>query len=49
MEMLGGWRQYDTLADNLAAVTADDVQRVAQKYLRPTNRTIGWFEPIDEA
>ncbi len=48
MEMLGGWRQYETLADDLDAVIAADVQRVAQTYLRPHNRTVGWFEPVNE-
>ncbi len=48
MEMLGNWRQFDTLAENIAAVTAADVQRVAQTYLIPTNRTVGWFEPIKD-
>ena len=45
MEMLGDWRRYETFVDNLSAVTADDVQRVAQKYFQPTRRTVGWFEP----
>jgi zinc protease len=47
MEMLGDWRRFDTFVDNLSAVTAADVQRVAQTYLKPSNRTIGWFEPVN--
>lgn len=47
MEMLGDWRRFDVLEEELAAVTADDVQRVARKYLKETNRTVGWFEPVD--
>ena len=31
--------------DKLEAVTIDDVRSVAQKYLRPQNRTVGWFVP----
>ncbi|MBN1992770.1 MAG: insulinase family protein [Anaerolineae bacterium] len=46
MEMLGDWRQFDTFVDNLSAVTAVEVQRVAQQYFTPSNRTVGWFEPI---
>jgi zinc protease len=46
MEMLGDWRRLDTFVDNLSTVTDEDVQRVAEKYLRPTNRTVGWFEPV---
>lgn len=48
MEMMGDWRRFDTFADNLAAVTADEVQRVAQSYLIPANRTTGWFEPVEK-
>jgi zinc protease len=48
MEMLGNWRMFDSFANNLAAVTAGQVQHVAQKYLRPSNRTTGWFEPVME-
>jgi zinc protease len=48
MEMLGDWRRFDRFVDNLSAVTAEDVQRVAEKYFQSTNRTVGWFEPVTE-
>ena len=31
--------------DNLAAVTAEDVQRVAREYLAQSKRTGGWYVP----
>lgn len=34
--------------DSLAAVTAEDVQRVARAYLNERNRTVGWYEPEAE-
>jgi zinc protease len=46
MEMLGDWRRFDTFVDDLSAVTAEQVQQVAEKYLKSTNRTVGWFEPV---
>ena len=46
MEMLGDWRRFERFVDQLSTVTAEDVQRVADKYLRPSNSTVGWFEPI---
>ncbi len=30
----------------IPAVSAEDVSRVARTYLRPANRTIGWFQPL---
>lgn len=39
---------YDDFLDRLAAVTADDVRRVAQTYLTPENRTVGHFIPNAE-
>lgn len=38
-----GW--LDGFLDSLAAVTADDVLRVAQRYFASTNRTIGTYVP----
>jgi zinc protease len=36
-----------SLGDRLSSVGPDDVARVAAAYLRPANRTVGWFMPID--
>jgi zinc protease len=47
LEMLGDWQRFYTLADSLAAVTAEDIQQAAQKYLKTSNRTTGWFEPAN--
>jgi predicted Zn-dependent peptidase len=37
----GNWRHLFTRLDEIASVTADDIQRVAQKTFTPENRTIG--------
>lgn len=34
---------YTNYLENLAQVTAEQVQRVAQVYLTPRNRTVGWY------
>jgi predicted Zn-dependent peptidase len=39
---------YDSALDKLAAVTPEDVQRVARTYLVAKNRTVGWFIPTEE-
>jgi zinc protease len=39
---------YDEALDRLAAVTPEDVQRVARKYFTADNRTVGWFIPLKE-
>jgi zinc protease len=44
-ETIGSWRLYHDLIPRLATVTLDQVNAVARRYLRPDNRTIGWFEP----
>jgi zinc protease len=44
-ETIAGWPAYQLLRSRLDAVTIDQVQAAAVKYLTPSNRTIGWFEP----
>ena len=44
----GGHRRIHTLIDELRAVTPADVQRVAQTYLHPDNRIVGWYIPGDQ-
>ena len=42
---LGDWRLFFLERDRWRAVTAADVQRVAEAYLKPSNRTVGTFVP----
>jgi len=44
-EMFATYDWFTSYLDNLAAVTPDDVQRVAQNYLRPNNRVLGIYVP----
>jgi zinc protease len=46
-QTLGALAAYDALPARLAAVTADDVNRVAREMLRQTNRTVGQLKPRD--
>ncbi|KAF1687002.1 peptidase M16 [Pseudoxanthomonas broegbernensis] len=43
----GDWRLLFTSRDAIAAVTAEDVNRVASAYLRASNRTLARFVPTD--
>ena len=43
----GDWRLYFLHRDRMEKVTKDDVLRVAQSMLIPSNRTLGLFEPTD--
>ncbi len=43
------YRYTDRFLAALELVTAADVQRVAQKYLTPNKRTVGYFEPSEAA
>ena len=45
----GDWRLMFLHRDRLAAVTPEDVQRVAAYYLKPSNRTVGLFIPTADA
>jgi zinc protease len=44
----GDWRLMFIHRDRLDEVTPADVQRVAQEYLKPSNRTVGVFIPTDD-
>lgn len=44
---LGDWRLYFYFCDQLRKVTAKDVNRVATKYFKPSNRTLGQLIPED--
>jgi zinc protease len=48
LEVVASYKMYETFLDNLTRVTRDDVQHVAAKYLRETNRTVGWFIPTND-
>lgn len=41
----GDWRLFFIHRDRIESVTADDVNRVAQAYIKPANRTVGRFIP----
>jgi zinc protease len=45
---LGDWRMLFLHRDRVAKVTADDVNRIAAKYLIRTNRTVGVYIPSDK-
>jgi zinc protease len=44
-ELFDTYQWFQKYLDRLAAVTVDDVRRVAQKVLRRSNRTTGWYVP----
>jgi zinc protease len=46
-EMFASYQWFTEYLDNLAAVTPQDVQRVAQTYLRPQNRVLGTYLPTN--
>ena len=45
---MGDWRLMFLHRDRLEKVTPEDVVAVAEKYLKPSNRTIGYYYPTDE-
>jgi zinc protease len=46
-EMFASYDWFTQYLDNLAAVTPEDVQRVAQTYLRSQNRVLGTYLPTN--
>lgn len=42
---MGDWRLIFYYRDQLEKATPDDVSRVAQRYFKPANRTLGFFIP----
>jgi zinc protease len=48
-ETISSWKSYETLRARLDEVTTDAVHQAAARYLVPSNRTIGWFEPTPAA
>jgi zinc protease len=45
-ETIASWQMYPALSQQIEAVTVEEVGRVAADRLKPTNRTVGRFEPI---
>jgi zinc protease len=47
-EMFAGFEWFDNYLENLASVTPQDVQRIAQTYLRPQKRILGIYKPVQK-
>jgi zinc protease len=43
--VIGDYTWYETVLDRLNQITLADLERVRMAYLRPSQRTIGWYEP----
>lgn len=48
-EVLDTYKRPETLLDEISAVTAEDVRRVAQTYLTEKHRTVGHFIPTEDS
>ena len=44
----GDWRLFFLYRDRIRQVTPEDVKRVAEKYYKPSNRTLGIFIPTEK-
>ena len=45
---MGDWRLFFLHRDRIERVTSEAVHQVAQAYLKPSNRTIGYFYPTED-
>ncbi len=45
---LGDWRLWFLNRDRIKKVTPEDIQRIAQTYLKQSNRTVGIFAPTEK-
>ena len=48
-ETIASFEVYRSLWPSVAAVTAEQVAAVARDVFQPSNRTIGWFDPLEVA
>ena len=48
-ETIASYTWLESYLDRLSAVTIQDVQRVAQTYIKAANRTVGWYLPQADA
>jgi len=46
-EMFANYNWFQTYLDKLSAVTAKDIQRVANEYFRPQSRVVGTYAPAN--
>jgi zinc protease len=46
-ENFDSYQWFENYVSKLTAVSVEDVQDVAQRYLRPQSRTVGWFVPTN--
>ncbi len=40
---------FEQFMDRIEGVTVEDVQRAAQTYFKPSQRTVGWYVPLGSA
>ena len=44
-ETIASWKYFPAIREQIDAVTLDRVAQAAEQRLKPSNRTIGWFDP----
>ncbi len=47
-ETIGSWTMAGPALGQIRGVALHDVNDAASRYLRPSNRTVGWFEPLPQ-